>query len=171
MKRYLILICLMLIITSGVKVEAKGLINIEKTLEFKEGQWLNSYPVEWNYQAEIEYLNNKKTKGLATVLATIPSLGHAYAGDWERGRKFLYAEVIEAIIMMLSFNSDDDFDYKDPSRKEILGIISSIAFVGTKSWELLDAYRAAEITNAKLKHNISLKVHRGELKATADYKF
>jgi len=77
--------------------------------------------------------------------------------------------VIEVIIMMLSF--DDDFDYKDPSRKEIIGMISSMAFVGTKSWALLDAYRTAELANAKLKHNISLKLQRGVLKATADYKF
>ncbi|PRX21122.1 hypothetical protein BX659_13315 [Orenia metallireducens] len=169
MKRYLVIIGLILIIISIAKVEAKGLINIEKRLEFKEGQWLNSYPVEWDYQAELEYLNNKKNKGLATVLATIPSLGHYYAGDWDRGRKFLYAEVIEVIIMMLSF--DDDFDYKDPSRKEIIGMISSMAFVGTKSWELLDAYRSVEISNAKLKDNISLRLQRGELKATAEYKF
>jgi len=77
--------------------------------------------------------------------------------------------VIEVIIMMLSF--DDDFDYKDPSRKEIIGMISSMAFVGTKSWELLDAYRSVEISNAKLKDNISLRLQRGELKATAEYKF
>ncbi|GAB6098369.1 hypothetical protein JCM16358_02480 [Halanaerocella petrolearia] len=124
--------------------------------------WHDEFPVNWNAAKEIEYLKNKKRPWAASSLAQFfPSLGHLYAGDWSRGAKFLGLEAGE-FLMMVSAAEDENAG---------LLFLGTIALMGTKFWEGLDAYKTAELYNAKLKRKINLKIKKNEVNISTNYKF
>lgn len=99
------------------------------------------------------YRVEKKDPLVAIAAASIPSLGHAYAGDWKRGVKFLIAEVLEMGLINAARVSMEDPEMEiDLSA---IGPFALIALVGTKIWEYIDVY------NLVNEYNTSLRVKYG----------
>lgn len=110
--------------------------------------------------AKITYapvLEGKKIPAAAVGLSILlPSLGHAYAGDWNRGSKFLLLEIGAAIVIGLGESQTETVDlgygitYEETSDEgialEALGALGLIAF---RVWELVDAYKTAEDYNTR----------------------
>lgn len=96
----------------------------------------------------------------------IPSLGHAYAGNWGRGAIFLGAELIEGVVAVGCLN--DNYYYWSGSRfvevnteNDGVGALAYLALVGTRIWEYVDAYKTAEKFNADLRNKLSLTMREG----------
>ena len=98
----------------------------------------------------------------------VPTLGHAYAGDWIKGLPFLGAEAV-GIALMISGASQ-------PSGTGGMGTTSTIGFwtvIVARIWEYVDAYGTAENFNKTLKekYNISFKLEEFSPELALKYSF
>jgi hypothetical protein len=101
------------------------------------------------------YRVEKKDPLVAIAAASIPSLGHAYAGDWKRGVKFLIAEVLEMGLIINAARASMEDSEMELDLSAAIGPFALIALVGTKIWEYIDVY------NLVNEYNTSLRVKYG----------
>jgi len=93
------------------------------------------------------YSAESKNPWLAVGAAwLVPTLGHAYAEDWERSLPFFGAEVASFVLMASGVNTNDT-----TTAGLGLGI-----FVIARIWEYMDAYGTAEEFNINLKKKYGL---------------
>jgi len=112
----------------------------------------------------LEYEDKKKNPWGAVAFSWfIPSAGHAYAGDWGRGAKFLGLEVLE--IALISYGMQETTETRNTYygkvteteyKNEGIASLATLALVGTRLWEYFDAYDTAEDYNEKLKQRLDL---------------
>lgn len=130
----------------------------------------------------IRYQEEKKNPWVGVAAAwLVPSLGHAYAGNWERGAMFLAAELIEIgfVLWALSDNTEEYIPYygyqEYGTENDAIGVIAGIAFFGTRIWEYIDAYQEVEKYNARLLERISIdpgfKIGKDEATLFLTYEF
>ncbi|HOA40712.1 MAG TPA: hypothetical protein PKM10_04610 [Halanaerobiales bacterium] len=130
----------------------------------------------------LRYQEQKKNPWVGVAAAwLVPSLGHAYAGNWERGAMFLAAELIEIgfVLWALSDNTEEYtlyYGYQEyGTENDAIGVIAGIAFFGTRIWEYIDAYQEVEKYNARLLERISIdpgfKIGKDEATLFLAYEF
>lgn len=106
----------------------------------------------------IEYNSESKNSWIAVGAAwLLPSLGHAYAGDWGRGFPFLFADV-GCIALMASGFSTGPLGRPNYSTTYIIGALGLIV---ARVWEYFDAYSTAEENNNKLKIRLGVSSING----------
>lgn len=112
-----------------------------------------------------QYEEKKKSSwGAVGIAWLLPSAGHAYSGDWNRGLKFLAVEGLEVAIMLYAFSAEqgeyystkNGGGYNYETRNPALGSMALIALVGTRIWEYIDAYDTAEDYNQELRNSMGL---------------
>jgi hypothetical protein len=97
------------------------------------------------------YNAESKNPWLAVGAAWLmPTLGHAYAGDWGRGLPFFGAEVLGLALMMSSVDTDSVNSGTASAGVAILMV--------ARIWEYIDAYGTAEDSNRKLKEKYGLSL-------------
>lgn len=110
----------------------------------------------------LRYEGQKKNPWVGVLAAwLLPSLGHAYAENWERGAMFLLAEAIEAGIALWAFSDNETvytyYGYEEiGTENDAIGVIAGLAFFGTRIWEYVDAYQEVERYNQRLLEKISV---------------
>lgn len=110
----------------------------------------------------LRYQEQKKNPWVGVLASWLfPSLGHAYAENWERGAKFLAAEIVEIGIMLWAFSDNETvytyYGYEERgTEKDAIGGLASLAFVVTRVWEYVDAYQEVERYNQRLLEKISV---------------
>jgi len=134
------------------------------------------------------YDEKKKSPGVAAGLSLfVPTLGHAYAGNWTRSLPFLLFEIIGLSIaadsITYEYNNDCYFygnDYNDYycSETEIIDEDQYALGIGlvivARVWEIFDAYDTAESYNNRLKRGLNIYVDVNpnlNLVAGASYNF
>lgn len=153
----------------GLGVEGKAVFGLEA--EGKVGllaptvRKIEVSPLEnfSRYEAE------KKSPWLAVGAAwLVPTLGHAYAGDWGRGINFLVADVACYGIVIIGSNM-----MTISSRGAALYLIGYVGLLVSRICEYVDAYKTAEDYNKKLaeKCGIRLSLHQGPPYLQLSYKF
>jgi hypothetical protein len=97
------------------------------------------------------YNAESKNPWLAVGMAwLLPTMGHAYAGNWGRSLPFLGAEIVGLALMTSSISSTGTS--VNTSQYGLgLGI-----FLGARIWEYIDAYTTAEEFNNELKKKYGL---------------
>jgi hypothetical protein len=110
--------------------------------------------------------NEKSPLGAVAISWLVPSAGHAYAGDWNRGLKFLGLEVGEILVMSYAY-ADNQTEYvydggytyyeETGTENDWIGGVAALAFLGTRVWEYFDAYDTAQDHNRQLKQSLGLK--------------
>jgi len=152
---------------------------IDKTINVKEEQ--NTILVEEEMQAQnriletptngapnlenksvsdklIEYNSESRNPWIAVGIAWfLPSLGHAYAGDWGRGLLFLAAEITSLVVMTTGISSDPAGHTAYTSNYTI----GLCGFLISRIWEYFDAYSTAEVNNSKLKKRLDISSVKG----------
>ena len=101
------------------------------------------------------YNTQKKYPLLAAGASIVPTLGHAYAGDWERGLPFLGAEIAGIALIVIEANE------QDPNKQDLgRALVGVYVFFVATVWESIDAYLTADNFNEKLKekYNLSLRI-------------
>lgn len=85
---------------------------------------------------------NQKSPLVAVGLAwVVPSAGHAYAGDWVRGARFIGLEILALTVIGVDGSSGHD------------GLIT---FLGFRIWEFVDAYHTAKDYNRRQPTNLNV---------------
>lgn len=116
---------------------------------------VKAYEVAKITYAPIVTGKGEKSPAAAVGLAfLLPSLGHAYAGDWNRGSKFLLLDIGAFIVIAVGESQTETVNlgygitYEETSDEgaslAALGYIGLIAF---RVWEFVDAYKTAEDYN------------------------
>jgi|TARA_Y100000310_G_scaffold191336_1_gene191315 hypothetical protein len=96
------------------------------------------------------YQNEKKSPTLAVLLNMIlPSLGHAYIDDWERGLIFQGGK-LGGILLSLTFGQAVN---KNWGEDESIGAIIFCSVIGT-IWESIDVVKQTELRNKVLYKSI-----------------
>tara|TARA_B100000315_G_C14093356_1_gene370238 strand:- start:28 stop:501 length:474 start_codon:yes stop_codon:yes gene_type:complete len=96
------------------------------------------------------YQNEKKNPTLAVLLNMIlPSLGHAYIDDWERGLIFQGGK-LGGILLSLTFGQAVN---KNWGEDESIGAIIFCSVIGT-IWESIDVVKQTELRNKVLYKSI-----------------
>ena len=114
------------------------------------------------------YNAESKNPWLAVVAAwLLPTMGHAYAGNWGRGLPFLGAEAAGLALMMSSISSTGS-----SVNTSQYGLGLGVLLVA-RIWEYFDAYATAEEFNKELKTKYGLTfIIRDSLPALAfNYRF
>lgn len=119
-------------------------------------------PKELSEAKMIEFEMEKKAPwGAVAGTFLLPSVGHAYAGDWGRGLKFLGGELL-ALLVMSSATSDNVYSYTGFTSYEtgtendwLIGV-GAITLIGLRIWEHVDAYKTAKNYNTNLYRKLSL---------------
>ena len=117
--------------------------------------------------ARIEYEMEKKAPwGAVAGTFLLPSVGHAYAGDWGRGLKFLGGEILALLLISgaasdnvyhYSYNSYTGYtSYESGTENDWLIGVGTLALIGLRIWEHVDAYKTAKNYNANLYRKLSL---------------
>ena len=81
----------------------------------------------------------------------VPSLGHAYAGDWGRGIKFLLADAGSLAVMFIGASQAVQ------SGSSALFTIGYLGLIVFRAWEYVDAYKTVEDYNEKLAKKYGIK--------------
>ena len=113
----------------------------------------------------------KKNPWLAVGVAwLVPTLGHAYAGDWERGiKKFLVIHVACSTVVGIG----TAITPISQTGGTVLQVIGYIGLFVSRIWEYVDAYKTAEDYNKKLVEKCGIRVsfHQGKPYLQLSYKF
>jgi hypothetical protein len=120
---------------------------------------------KWNYYKEL-----KKIPAIGVGLSmVIPTLGHAYAGEWSRAMPFLITDVFGVYLCSLSVQNVHTYSTKTQQSNSNLEIINKEMFyagVGlvilTRIIEVFDAHDAVQTYNHKLRKGmgLALKIER-----------
>jgi len=95
-------------------------------------------------EALLKYQAEKKEPWVGVGAAfLVPSLGHAYAGNWGRGVKFLLIDV--GCIALMSAGASEAVEGNTG-----LYTIGLLGLTVSRIWEYIDAYRAVEDYNKKV---------------------
>lgn len=103
---------------------------------------------------DAEKRNEWVAAGLELVLPTVPTLGHAYAGDWKRGIPPATLRMGGLAFSMYSFfgcSSEDD---------EVcswLGVGGGFVFLGGLAWGVVSAYHTARDGNRALRERLGIQ--------------
>tara|TARA_Y100000034_G_C6685227_1_gene301394 strand:- start:107 stop:580 length:474 start_codon:yes stop_codon:yes gene_type:complete len=96
------------------------------------------------------YQNEKKSPTLAVLLNMIlPSLGHAYIDDWERGLIFQGGK-LGGFVLLVAFGQAVN---KNWGEDESIGAIIFCSVIGT-IWESIDVVKQTELRNKVLYKSI-----------------
>ncbi len=95
---------------------------------------------------------------------TLPSLGHAYAGEWERGLIFLLLEGGTFVVSIKAFDESED---------EIGFFLLGIVLPALKIGETIDAYLTASRYNSRLqtRYKIDLSWRKDSATLRLSYAF
>ncbi len=80
-----------------------------------------------------------------------PALGHHYAGDWERGKPFFYAEAVTAGFAAYIHISEAESNNKISTVQTLLGLLAIL-----KLWEAADAFATADQLNYELRRRYQI---------------
>lgn len=105
-------------------------------------------------------MNKKEPWGAVAGTFLLPSVGHAYAGNWGRGLKFLSGEIL-ALVLMANASSDNVEKYQysnghvyfigeEGTDNDWLIGVGAIALISLRIWEHIDAYKTAKNYNSNL---------------------
>ena len=102
------------------------------------------------------YKMNKKHPFLGTLFSLyIPSTGHLYSDNWNRGLKFAGAQIGSTICIIIGYDKHTNVDTKKvtytPNEVQKLGILSLVVF---RIWEIIDAGKTTKTYNNKLYKSI-----------------
>jgi hypothetical protein len=101
----------------------------------------------------IQYQSESRNPWIAVGAAwLVPSLGHAYAGDWWRGFPFLLADVV-CIGLIANGVSTDYYGGTTYSSTYTIGLLG---FVIARVLEYFDAYATADQYNLKLRRRLGI---------------
>lgn len=113
-----------------------------------------------NHDIQSIYNKNKKYPGKAVLLsALLPSLGHAYAGNWTKGLLFATARLGSGFIAFRYGIESDPQNWFHINGWFFVGLVSALAFC---AWEFIDVVSEVDKSNTQLLeslksgHNISL---------------
>ena len=121
----------------------------------------NSNNKKWYY-----YYNLKKSPATGAGLAAlIPTLGHAYSGQWSRGVPYLITEALGVYLCSLSveesrtygINRKQSSSQLEIKNKEMFYIGAGVVVL-TRLVEIFDAYDASKDYNRALKKGVGLTV-------------
>lgn len=157
MKRIICLLCFFSTLSFGASFdvrESKSLTEVQK----------------------FEYDVEKKSPMLAVGMTwLVPSLGHAYAGNWGRGLLFLGAETLSLVLAVSAMADNDDryihtnqddgyyttspnpYYNEDGEDNDWIFTTGIITFLGLRIWEHFDAYKTTKRHNYNLFKEISLQ--------------
>ena len=127
------------------------------------------------YTKVVYDMEKKEPMGAFVGSFLVPSVGHAYAGNWGKGLKFLGAEIL-AIAVMNYAASDNSTSYEYVNYNNYNGYNSygysrtvqkgtdndwligagAITFLTLRVWETIDAYKTAKHYNSNLIKRIEL---------------
>ena len=110
-------------------------------------------------EALLKYQAEKKTPWVGVAAAwLLPSLGHAYAGNWKRGAKFLLIDL--GCIVLMSAGAKQYVETGSSG----LYMIGYLGLIASRIWEFVDAYKTVEDYNRKLakKYGIKLSLNLGQ---------
>ena len=96
-----------------------------------------------------EYNARSKNSLIAGALAYVPSIGHLYAGDWQRSFPFLIADGIGLGILIAGNKSG----IIDPG----MGTAGALTIGVAQIWAMIDAYNTAEEYNKELRVELGLE--------------
>ena len=103
-----------------------------------------------NTEKMMWYQNEKKSPTLAVLLNMIlPSLGHAYIDDWERGLIFQGGK-LGGFVLLVAFGQAVN---KNWGEDESIGAIIFCSVIGT-IWESIDVVKQTELRNKVLYKSI-----------------
>ncbi len=116
---------------------------------------------KWYY-----YYNLKKSPTTGAGLAAlIPTLGHAYSGQWSRGIPYLITEALGVYLCRLSVEENRTYGINRQQSSSQLEIVNKEMFyigasvvVLTRVIEIFDAYHASKDYNHKLKKGMGLTI-------------
>lgn len=111
-------------------------------------------------------MEKKEPWGAVAGAFLLPSVGHAYAGDWGRGLKFLGGEFLALLVMSeaasdnitrYSYNYYSGYTYyEEGTDNDWLIGVGAITLIGLRIWEHVDAYKTAKDYNKNLYRKLSL---------------
>ncbi len=113
--------------------------------------------------AKITYASIVESKGEKSPAAAVglafllPSLGHAYAGDWNRGSKFLLLDIGALIVIAIGESQTETvptyaawgIKAETSDEGESLMALGYLGLIAFRVWEFVDAYKTAEDYNTR----------------------
>lgn len=100
-----------------------------------------------------KYRKARKDPWVAMGMAlAVPSLGHLYVGDVERGKVFLYSELAGVGFLAYLGSNSEPLSTK-------IGIMQTVGVIlgVLKVWEMVDAFDAAEDENWRLRRELEIR--------------
>ena len=149
------------------------------------------------YTQVVYEMEKKEPMGAFIGSFLVPSVGHAYAGNWGKGLKFLGAEILALAVMSyassdnstrseyVSYNNYNNYNSyyengyyrtveKGTDNDWLIGA-GAITFLALRVWENIDAYKTAKHYNSNLIKRIELSpILSGDTKSAGiqlNYKF
>ena len=108
------------------------------------------------YAPVLEGKGEKSPAAAVGLAFLLPSLGHAYAGDWNRGSKFLLLDIGALIVIAIGESQTETvglgygITYEETSDEgESLMALGYLGLIAFRVWEFVDAYKTAEDYNTK----------------------
>jgi len=103
-------------------------------------------------EALLKYQAQKKNPWIGVGAAwLIPTLGHAYAGNWKRGAKFLLIDL--GCIVLMGAGAKQYVETGSSG----LYTIGYLGLIASRIWEFVDAYKAVEDYNKRLAEKYGIK--------------
>lgn len=120
-----------------------------------------------------EKYNSEKKDPWAAVGCSLllPSLGHNYAGDPERGYKFIFIEGLGLGIMLIGGLYSAFPNAGGNATLASIEILGGSIFVLGKAWEVFDSYSTAIDFNKALKEKYGLALHISTGKIVTYYSY
>jgi len=104
------------------------------------------------------YSDMKKEPWIAAELSLlIPSAGHLYTGEWERGFLFLGARATFGGLALFGLSASDTSTGQTEARSPMLGTVGAGGFALFTLLEFVDAYYAAERYNQVLRLRLGIE--------------
>ena len=112
-------------------------------------------------------IGNKKAPAVGVLAAwLLPTVGHAYAGDWGRGGKYLLGE-IGSIVLLATGASQTEVNYDGYFFEEqltdngaLLVILGAGGLIVFRVAEFIDAYKAVQDYNKKVQPSFSFNIQK-----------
>lgn len=128
-------------------------------------------PIKDSVQFEYD-MGKKAPWGAVAGTFLLPSLGHAYAGNWGRGLGFLAGELLVYGLMINAANDNVyhsgytsgsyysgytyHSSYETGTENDWMIGIGALAYISLRIWEHVDAYKTAKNYNANLYRKLTL---------------